>query len=178
MNLSAYVNTDSQNLTNASLSGTDLTIEIENGASVSVDLAPLVSNLQSELSTAQNQITALQTQMNDVLARLQSIENCACDGTLSTPTTSLNKIMGPKLYQNIPNPFTSTSSIKYYLPHDVSKAYMVFSDAIGKIISKIELEERGEAELDINSNGLPSGTYHYTLYVGTQKVASKRMIIE
>ena len=48
VDLSAYVNTDSQNLTSATLSGNTLTIQIENGTSVDVDLSPILSALQTE----------------------------------------------------------------------------------------------------------------------------------
>ncbi|SNR15463.1 hypothetical protein [Tenacibaculum jejuense] len=106
------------------------------------------------------------------------IENCACDATLSVGGGVLTKQKSPKLYQNIPNPFSSTSTIKYFLPHDINSAYMIFTNTVGKIISKINLEDRGEVELNINSDKLPVGVYHNTLIINNKKVDSKRMIIK
>lgn len=177
VDLSAYTNTDTQNLTSATLTGTDLTIEIQNGTSVSVDLAPLISTLQSDLNNAQNEVTSLQTQMIDVLTRLQTLEDCACQ-ILKVEDSPQGKKDIAKLYQNIPNPFNGTSSIKYYLPYSITQAAMVFSDASGKIISNIELVDRGDSKLNLNSDGLPAGVYHYTLYAERQVVDTKRMVIE
>ncbi len=116
--------------------------------------------------------------MTDVLSRIETIENCACDATLSVGGNTQPRQKSPKLYQNIPNPFSSTSTIKYYLPHDINNASIIFTDGVGKVISKIALEDRGEAELNINSDRLPVGVYHYTLIVNNVKVDSKRMIIK
>ncbi|WP_109301671.1 T9SS type A sorting domain-containing protein [Aquimarina sp. AU474] len=173
VDLSEYVNTDNQDLTSARLSGTNLIIEIENGTAVTVDLEPVVSSLESELVDAQNEIETLQSKMTDILARLETVESCACEDT-----GNVNKGNLPILYQNIPNPFNSTSSIKYYLPQGINNASIVFSNAIGQVVSTVALKETGDRELNINSDGLTSGTYFYTLYVGSRKIDTKKMVIE
>ncbi|MEM9679716.1 MAG: T9SS type A sorting domain-containing protein, partial [Bacteroidota bacterium] len=171
VDLSAYVNTDSQNLTSATLSGTTLTVEIQNGTSVNVDLSPILSALETENTTQQNQI-------NDLLTRVTDLEACACQ-TLSDGNgngdVSRN---GPALYQNIPNPFNETSSIRYYLPQTVGSANIVFSDTSGKILSNVTLRDRGEQEMIINKQGLSAGMYYYTLYIEGRKFDTKKMIIE
>ena len=48
----------------------------------------------------------------------------------------------------------------------------------GKIIDSVELTETGEKELNVNTKGLASGTYNYTLFVGNKKIDSKKMIIK
>ena len=171
VDLSAYVNTDSQNLTSATLSGNTLTIAIENGASVNVDLSPILSALEAENISQQ-------TQINDILTRLDAIEACACDGMLSGPTNTTVKVSGPILYQNIPNPFNNTSVIKYYLPSESQNAKLVFTDMLGKVIEKVDLNQTGENELHINTKGLASGIYNYTLFIGGNKIDSKKMVIK
>jgi phage I-like protein len=179
VDLAKYLdNTDNQNLTSASLSGTELTISIENGKSVSVNLAPLVTKLQSDLTAAQDRVTSLETQMAAILSRVKALENCACNGTLSNDNSVTTRKREATLYQNIPNPFGSNSSIKYYLPYETASAYMIFTDSAGKVVSKIKLEDRGEASLDINADGLASGMYMYTLIIGNKQIATKRMLIK
>ncbi|WP_158237189.1 T9SS type A sorting domain-containing protein [Aquimarina sp. MAR_2010_214] len=153
----ALTSSDNQNLTSATLSGTDLTITIEGGDAVSVDLSPIISSLQ--------------TQITDVLSRLDTVENCACD-------SQGNKNLGPILYQNIPNPFNGTSSIKYYLPNGITNASIVFSNSMGQVISTVPLHKTGTEEVNINSDSLSAGTYFYTLYVGSQKINTKKMVIK
>ncbi|TCP22172.1 uncharacterized protein YjbI with pentapeptide repeats [Tenacibaculum skagerrakense] len=164
VDLSAYTNTDSQNLTSATLSGTTLTVAIENGASVNVDLSPL--------------LTAQQAQINDLISRVESIESCACGGTLSSGgglTAGRNQ---PILYQNIPNPFNGTTSIKYYVPETMDKAAIVFSNTSGQVIDTVHLNKLGEQEIYFNSSSLPVGVYYYTLYIRGHKVDTKKMVIE
>jgi len=179
VDLSSYVGSDNQDITGATLLGNDLTIQIENGASATVDLSPLIATLQSDLNTAEAEVATLQTQMADVLARLQTLEDCACSGTLAGDGGGLGlKANLPVLYQNIPNPFNGTSSIKYYLPLDAGTSNIVFSDTVGKVISKVALEGRGDGELYVNSDSMQAGTYHYTLYISGRKIDSKKMVIE
>ena len=171
VDLSAYVNTDSQNLTSATLSGNTLTIAIENGTSVNIDLSPILSALQTENANQQTQIDA-------ILSRLDIIEDCACGGTLATPSHNQGRERGPILYQNIPNPFNNTSTIKYYLPVDSANAKIIFSDMSGKIIDSVDLNETGEKELNISTRGLASGMYNYTMFIGGKMFDSKKMIIK
>ncbi|WP_109435854.1 T9SS type A sorting domain-containing protein [Aquimarina sp. AU119] len=187
IDLSTYVNSDQQDLTLATLNDTNLTIEIENGASVTVDLAPIVSSLETNLIDAQNEISDLEeenstqqaeideqrSQINDLINRIEALESCACD-----TNSSINKGNSPILYQNIPNPFNGTTSIKYYLPDGINNASVVFSNSIGQLVSTVAIKDNGDGELHINSEGLAAGTYFYTLYVGSRKIDTKKMVIE
>ncbi|WP_271765852.1 T9SS type A sorting domain-containing protein [Aquimarina algiphila] len=178
IDLSGYLdNTDTQDLTSANLNGTNLTIAIENGASVSVDLSPVLSSLTTDLGDAQSEIIDLQTEntaqqvlIDDLITRIEALE--------SDVVGQLNKSKTPILYQNIPNPFNGTSSIKYYLPTGINNATVVFSNSVGQVISTVAIKQSGDGELNINSDGLAAGTYFYTLYIGSRKIDTKKMVIE
>ena len=163
--------TDSQNLVSAVVVGNNLTIAIENGDPVTVDLSPILSNLESQNANQQSQI-------DDLLSRVASIESCACGGTLSIPGSTATNRNNSILYQNIPNPFNGTTSIKYYIPYNKNNGAIVFSNNSGQIIDNIKLENFGEQELFFNSESLASGIYYYTLFVDGRKVDSKKMIID
>jgi hypothetical protein len=155
-------NTDEQDLTAATLTGTVLQIEIENGSSVSVDLSPLLTDLQTQITNLDDRVTYL--------------EGCACQNNLDE-NGELDE--QPILYQNIPNPFNNTSSIKYYIPSYAESANLVISNEMGQLISNIELYEVGEyGEAYINAAGLSPGAYYYTLYVNQTKFETKTMVIE
>ena len=165
VDLSAFAdNTDEQDLTAATLTGTVLEIEIENGASVSVDLAPLLSSIE--------------TQLNDHEIRITEREKCACDSTAGLWDGGLDTEM-PILYQNIPNPFNNTSTIKYYIPSYANSANLIVSNEMGQIVSNIELKEVGSyGEAHINAEGLNPGAYYYTLYVNQSKHDTKTMVVQ
>ncbi|WGD34308.1 T9SS type A sorting domain-containing protein [Olleya sp. YS] len=177
IDLSGYVSSDDQNLTAATLSGGNvLTIEIEGGSSVFVDLNPIIEDLEMENDNQQLQI-------NDLLTRVTTLEGCACT-TLSVDdyTDDLdeqnNRASGPILYQNIPNPFNGTTSIKYFVPNSYNKAAIVFSNTSGQVIDNVPLENLGDQEIFFNSDSLASGMYYYTLFVDGRKIDTKKMVIE
>jgi len=158
--------TDEQDLTAATLTGTTLQIEIENGAPVSVDLSSLLTDLQN--------------QINDLEIRVTELEGCACDSTAGLwDNGGSGYSEEPILYQNIPNPFNNTSSIKYYIPSWANSANLVVSDEMGKIVSNIQLNEVGAyGTANINADGLNPGAYMYTLYVNQTLIDTKKMIVE
>ncbi len=164
VDMSAFVdNTDEQDLTAATLTGTTLQIEIESGASVSVDLAPLLADLQN--------------QINLIDDRLIIIEDCACDSSLNVGTN--NPIETAILYQNIPNPFNATSSIKYYIPHWADEAELIFSNEMGQLVSRIEIEEKGDyGTAHISAQDLTTGVYFYSLYINQTLIDTKKMLVE
>ncbi len=178
VDLSKYLdNTDGQNLTSATLANTVVTIAIENGSSVSVDLSGILTPLQdentaqqTEIDEQQAQITAQQVIIDDLIDRIEALE--------TNISGALNKSNTPILYQNIPNPFNGTSTIKYYLPSGINNASIVFSNSLGQVVSTIAITQSGDGELNINSDGLASGTYFYTLYVRSKGFDSKKMVIE
>ncbi len=171
IDLSSLVSSDDQNLTGATLSGGNvLTIEIEGGSSVFVDLNPIIEDVEMENDNQQLQI-------NDLLNRISDLEDCACN-TLSQEEVTAERNSGAILYQNIPNPFNGTTSIKYYVPTTHIKAAIVFSNTSGQIIDNINLEQLGDQELYFNSESLAAGMYYYTLYVDGKKIDTKKMIIE
>lgn len=154
--------TDEQDLTAATLTGTVLLIEIENGASVSVDLAPLLTDLQTQITNLDNRVTYL--------------EGCACQNKVDELDGQTEQ---PILYQNIPNPFNNTSSIKYYIPSYAQSANLVISNDMGQVVSNIPLHEVGAyGEAYVNAEGLAPGAYYYTLYVNQTKFETKTMVVE
>ena len=64
--------TDDQNISGSGLEGSMLTIGIEGGTSEIVDLAPLLENLQAQISAQQDLI-------DDLTARMLIREDCACE---------------------------------------------------------------------------------------------------
>jgi hypothetical protein len=160
---------DNQNLASATLSGTTLTVAIENGTSVDVDLAPILADLEAENLSQQAQI-------DDLLARVTAIEACACGGTLgvieNVPTE--NNI---RLNQNIPNPFNSITNIKYFIPVKYNSAKIVVTSALGQVIYDFPLTTFGqEGSLDLSKSNLESAIYYYTLYVDGKKIDTKRLV--
>lgn len=139
--------TDEQNLTAATLTGSILQIDIENGTSVSVDLAPLLADLEAR-------VTALEAALG----------------------MKEGKTEKAGILQNNPNPYTTQTTIQYFIPYDVQNASLAIYNVKGVKIKDILLSGRGEGSIKISKDDLESGSYFYSLILDGQKSDSKIMI--
>jgi hypothetical protein len=80
------------------------------------------------------------------------------------------------LSQNIPNPFSSTTEIKFYVEGEENATITVYN-TLGAIVSQQSVYTSvGENKVTIKASNLSNGTYMYSLkYKGA--IATKRMMI-
>jgi trimeric autotransporter adhesin len=81
------------------------------------------------------------------------------------------------LEQNIPNPFSKTTTISYTLPEKYTDAQIVISDATGKMLKQITVSGSGKRTINIDAATLSRGSYTYALIIDKQLVSSKKMIL-
>ena len=81
------------------------------------------------------------------------------------------------LYQNFPNPFNPTTTIKYQIP-EMSFVSLKVYDVLGNEIVTLINEEKpiGSYEVEFDGRGLSSGIYFYKLQAGSF-VETKKMIL-
>ncbi|MBU2940593.1 T9SS type A sorting domain-containing protein [Lacinutrix sp. C3R15] len=171
---------DNQNLASASLADTTLTIAIENGTSVDVDLAPILTPLQEAITDLENENAAQQAQIDALMARMDAVEACACGGTLSIHdnSDSLNESESIRLNQNTPNPFNAVTTIDYFIPVQYTSANIQVVSSLGQVVYDIPITQFGEGSVTLTKNNLQSAVYFYTLYVDGKKIASKRLVVD
>ena len=96
----------------------------------------------------------------------------------TTPKSILeNPVKTIQLFQNVPNPFSKETDIKFFLPETVKQANLTIYDMQGKQLRKIEINERNEANIKINAKELPAGMYMYSLIADGKEMDTKRMIL-
>jgi hypothetical protein len=170
--------TDDQQLANFVLSqGSLLSLSIQDGNVVSVDLAPLLSDLENLVADLQIENQEQQALIDDLIIRMEIREECACDPTLGIGDNTLQPDKA-YLLQNIPNPFDRTTSIGYFVPYTNAKAHIVISTMAGQIVHNIELSNLGVGAISIDSGRMAAAVYLYTLYVDGKRIDTKRMIVE
>jgi hypothetical protein len=81
------------------------------------------------------------------------------------------------LKQNAPNPFHQTTVIEYNLPENVRSASLRITDAAGKVLRMVTLENRGWGQVNISAHELAAGTYYYSLIVDGKPVDSRSMVL-
>ncbi len=83
-----------------------------------------------------------------------------------------------QLYQNVPNPFSEVTTIKYVLPGNIQSAKIILHASSGKMVDSYELPlQAGFGQLSIEGGRLSPGMYTYSLVIDNQNVVTKRMVV-
>lgn len=82
-----------------------------------------------------------------------------------------------ELFQNTPNPFDQSTTIRYYLPEGTEKAQLFIYNIDGQQVRSMELTETGEGAMTITAGELGAGIYFYTLYADGEVSQTRKMIL-
>jgi hypothetical protein len=130
-----------------------------------------IALLQSQMDEQKKDISILKQMMTDMMQ---------CTGC-STPTpaieSNLMSNISASLDQNIPNPFSRSTMIGYFIPANVKSASIFISTLQGVQIVSYKIETNGKGQLILSSGVLAAGEYIYTLITDGAKADSKKMII-
>ena len=116
-------------------------------------------------------IIELEDRINKLEALLMQQMEMKSEGRFKLPASS--KAM---LYQNAPNPFNEITRIGFFIPEEVDSAILNVFDVNGRTIKTINIQERGNAEIEIVNSELSSGVYSYSLITDGEVIATKKMI--
>lgn len=148
-----------------------------NYAMVSQNLtAPIIEaikELQKQLDDKDMQISALNERMQQFETSLQQhgiIPEQKSDNSL----TSKGKAT---LEQNEPNPFSSKTIIRYFLPANAKKSFIKIYLTDGVEIASFPLVSNGNGSITLSANTLSAGTYTYILWVDGKSIDSKQLIL-
>ena len=103
------------------------------------------------------------------IIRTDSMLNSTPIGILSNNNLSPKNF---KLYQNFPNPFNPTTTIKYEIPKDAEITIKVY-DLLGREVFSInEYKKAGSYEVKFDGSNLASGMYLYSFEVSDPSTGS------
>ena len=83
-----------------------------------------------------------------------------------------------ELFQNYPNPFTETTTIKFHLPKAAITALSLFDIHGQTILQTQQHYETGTHTILLNSDQLTSGAYFYQVATPFGVATKKMMIVE
>jgi len=95
----------------------------------------------------------------------------------STSTVEEDTEFVASLFQNIPNPFSETTQIQYYLPQVFGSAAIYLYDMTGTQLDAFPLSGSGYGSITINGGQLHAGLYLYGLVVDGALVETKQMVL-
>jgi hypothetical protein len=141
-----------------------------------------IKEQDSTIGTLENTIRELREDLTEALTRIDYVERdlqTCCFGNQTergSSTDTERKI--PELGQNVPNPFSESTVIQYYLPANVGDAIIRITDMNGSPIEDLRLEnQKGVNQVEFRTHGLAAGTYLYSLFVDGKFVSTKKMVL-
>jgi hypothetical protein len=117
-----------------------------------------LDKLEAELKSVKNENTSLKNKLNQIDVTLDSKNNT--------------------LEQNVPNPFTETTTIAYNIVSGFSRAEIIFSTMKGEIIKTVQLKNAGKGQINVAASFIARGVYSYSLIVDGKLVETKKMVKE
>lgn len=134
------------------------------------------TELQEQMSELKDQLASLQELMQSLLAQNENIN--ATPKNNAPKNSPKNTIQEAKLFQNLPNPFSEITVIRYELPKTAGNAYLQVFDMSGHMLRNIALPHAQEiGQVEISAGELTPGAYTYSLVVSGKVVDSRRMVV-
>jgi probable HAF family extracellular repeat protein len=114
----------------------------------------------------------------DVLLRAFLLKPDALTGVRDDPPAVFEIPAEFRLFQNFPNPFNPSTTIRFDLPEPAHVTLRVF-DMLGREVATLfnGRKEAGSHQAVFDAAQLPSGVYHYRLSDGTSARTMKLMVI-
>lgn len=121
-----------------------------------------------------------QTVIEEQNNRLSYIELNCCYKSKSAEISVIdinNRTIDAKLYQNIPNPFNTQSTISFEIPESVEMAHIYLCNMTGALLKTIPVMQRNKGSIVINGFELKAGMYIYSLVCDDNIVDTKQMLL-
>jgi flagellar hook assembly protein FlgD len=138
-----------------------------------IELIPIVikgmQELNAENKNLKEEISLIKQELADLRQVIRDLKN----GRTEINTTKASAY----LEQNIPNPVTGNTIIRYQVPVTATSAKVTITNAAGQLIKTIMIVDKGAGQFNFNSTALAAGTYHYSLWVEGKQADTKRLII-
>lgn len=129
-------------------------------------LTYILVNAVKELNTIAREQSAEIKKLQEEIATLK--------GSNLDPNDAVH---GARLWQNFPNPYSTATVIRYYVPDDAGTAQLRITSITGQEVFSRELTTRGESEIEVSNHALATGSYIYQLIVDGAIVDHKKMVI-
>ena len=120
-------------------------------------------------------ISVLIKGMQEQQEEIQQLQKRVASLETAAKTVTANS-KGYTLSQNVPNPFTSNTTISFTLSNATDRAILMVTDLNGKMLLQYNLA-KGSTQQLISGNSLPAGIYIYSLVVNGNEVMSKKMVL-
>lgn len=146
----------------------ELVYEMEDGSQAVnyMEMIPLLVQSINELSLEIQELRG---------EKSRQTRSASWDGETAQEAQTPN-LKGCVLYQNRPNPFSESTTIRFTLPEDAPQAFIYIFDMQGKMLRQIPVDSNMQS-VTVSGGEFPAGIYLYSLVVGGKEIDTKRMIL-
>ncbi len=141
----------------------------------------IIPYLVEAIKTQQQTITTQGTRINTLETDLANCCNTGSIKNMQIPNNSNpnqnSKNRTAYLMQNTPNPFNTKTTIRYYIPENITSANLMIFDMQGKLIKTYMVNSKKEGFTEINGGEMQPGMYMYSLIIDGKEIDTKRMIL-
>jgi hypothetical protein len=143
------------------------------------DVNSYLKDENSELKQANEKLTSDVEELKKFMQRIeQDLQTCCFDSQGGQSNGDITSSGDAELGQNIPNPFSENTVIRYYLPEGTTNAIIRITDMEGSPVQDLQLgAQSGASQIEFQTQGLAAGTYLYSLFVDGKFIDTKKMMI-
>jgi len=132
--------------------------------------APIIEAIKEQ----QQQISELK----NVVKKLEdALSQCCTNYEQKTISTNNPTPGAARLEQNVPNPFSESTTIKFYIPQNAAGALISIYSYDGLEIKSIPVAGKGFGQVEISGRTLSAGVYSYVLILDGKVMDTKQMIL-
>lgn len=117
--------------------------------------------------------------IQELKAEVDELKGMNAEKTIERNLTNISAINSEEavLFQNNPNPFSESTSIRCFVPTSINNAAIYIYNMNGEQIEKLSISERGDMSVSINGYRLEAGMYLYSLITDGCLIDTKRMVL-
>lgn len=131
-----------------------------------------VDNMQAQ----EDRIVGLEKTIEDLIENCCNLKVGKYSAIISDKTG--NKEIAPAvLYQNIPNPFTSQTVIRYEIPEKSGTSQLHIFNMSGNLLKTVPINTTGNGSTVFQGSEFSPGMYLYSLVINGQIIDTKQMLL-
>ena len=135
-----------------------------------------IKELEKEIS-ANNTFKNPRNGRKNMMAPSSAIEEETDSVEMDEPVEEDDITTNAFLFQNTPNPFSTQTEIKYFVPENADNVVLYVFSLNGNLLLSKPITQTGNGSITISGSELTPGMYIYTLAVNGIEADSKRMIL-
>ncbi|HEX2535188.1 MAG TPA: tail fiber domain-containing protein, partial [Chitinophagaceae bacterium] len=134
-----------------------------------VPLVKAVQELNEENKKLKEENSGIRQELEEIRKLIAELKNDPVPGRTGSG--------GGYLQGASPNPSSGVTTIRYHLAEGTGTATLTVTNMKGQVLKSVRLNNRGNGQATLQTAGIPSGTYNYTLWIGGKKADSQQLII-